>query len=181
MFATLAGVPVVAFGDQAIGYSDDVTGARIKIRFLSIGTIGRDEARTRYDASVVPDGDTYVDPDNPTVPLGSVIESSRSNRRVVCSLLIECTRANDDATAWAYEDRIRGKITLPSSRTALAALGLGLSVLSDSRESNYAYDGVEISAVGFDATFCAATETDDTPVTTIEEIEQAYNVRGTNP
>jgi hypothetical protein len=74
--------------------------------------------------------------------------------------------------AFAYVERVRTRLGLPTINDRLEAVGFAVCSCGDSRPADYTDDnGRTVSVAWFEVTFNAADQADDDPITTIETIE----------
>lgn len=154
------------------GSTNTNTLAKIDYSIVSITGLGREEFRRTYDPDVVFPDDTYEpNPDDPTERLGGVIESVHGNRQVRIQIKAECF-APTGGGAFAYIERVRTRLFLPSVGDRLEAVGFAIADYSDARPADYVENGRTVSVAWFEITLNAADQAEDDPTTTIETVDK---------
>lgn len=166
--------PNVGADGQALpdGSTNTNTLARVEYSIVSIVALGSDELRTEYDESLAIPGDTYEpDPQQPLKRLGGKRVTMHGNRQIRVQIKAE-TFAPTAGGAFAYVERVRTRLGLPSISDRLEAVGVAVADYSDSRPADYTSEaGRVVSVAWFEVTFNAADVAEDDPVTTIETVE----------
>ncbi len=154
------------------GSTNTNTLAKLEYSIVSIVGLGQEEFRGAYDPLIVIPGDTYEpDPNAPSARLGGLIISVHGNRQVNVQIKAEAF-APTGGGAFAYIERVRTRICLPSVSDRLEAVGLAIADYSDARPADYVENGRTVSVAWFEVTFNAADQADDSPVTTIELVDK---------
>lgn len=152
------------------GSTNTNTLAKLEYSIVSITGVGNDELRAVYDPDVVIPGDTYEpNPDDPLERLGGKIESIHGNRQVRVQIKAE-SFAPTGGGAFAYVERVRTRIVLPTISDRLDAVGFAVADYSDARPADYVENGRTVSVAWFEITFNAADVADDDPLTTVETL-----------
>jgi hypothetical protein len=151
------------------GSTNTNTLAKVEYSIVSVVALGSDELRTVYDPALAIPGDTYVPPEGGT--LGGTRQYAHGNRQVRVQIKAE-SFAPTGGGAFAYVERVRTRLGLPSITDRLEAVGVAVADTSDTRPADYTIDAGRIVSVAyFEVTFNAADVAEDDPVTTIEELE----------
>jgi hypothetical protein len=163
-FTFPAGAPV-----REDGSTDD---GQVSLDFsiVSAVPVGAYEQRETYDEDAEVPGDVYEpDPDDPEARLGGFVQSVNVNEDV--TIEVTCDRYNQTAPAYATLARIRDRISLPSSRATLAALGIAVRGTGPIRRVDGAIDGRAVSRYVLEL-FCNSSSmaTEEEYVTTIEHV-----------
>lgn len=144
--------------------------AKLDYQIVSSIGLGSDELRMFYDPTVVISGDTYQP--NPAVPLarlGGKRQFVHGNRQIRVQIKAE-TFAPTGGGAFAYVERVRTRLMLPTIGSRLEAAGVAVADISDTRPSDYtSAAGRLVSVATFEITFNAADVAEDDPTTTIEQ------------
>ncbi len=153
------------------GSTNTNTLAKLDYQIVSTIGLGTDELRTVYDEGIEIPGDTYEpDPLDPLARLGGVVYSVHGNRQVRVQIKAE-TFAPAGGGAFAYVERVRTRLMLPTIGDRLEAVGFAVAELNDSRPADYSENGRIVSVAWFEITFNAADIASDDPVTTIETVD----------
>lgn len=148
------------------GSTNTNTLARIDYKIVSVVALGIDELRMVYDPNVAIPGDTYVKPGGGT--LGGKRQYVQGNRQINVQIKAECY-APTGGGAFAYVERVRTRLGLPTITDRLEAVGLAIADYGDSRPADFTSEaGRVVSCAWFEVTFNAADIAEDDPTTTIE-------------
>lgn len=154
------------------GKTSTNTLAKVEYMIVSISGHGNDEQRNAYDPGLVIPGDTYQpNPAQPSQRLGGVVTSVTGNREIVVQIKAE---AHDPRAggAFAYVERVRTRLGLPTITDRLEAAGLAVQDTRDARPADYENsNGRAVSVAWFEVIFNAADVASDDPATTIEALE----------
>ncbi len=154
------------------GSTNTNTLAKVEYQIISTIGLGSDEQRSAYDETIEIAGDTYApNPADPLERLGGVRHVIHGNRQVRVQIKAEAF-APTGGGAFAYVERVRTRLGLPTIIDRLDAVGFAAADLGDSRPADYVADGGRVVSVAwFEVTFNAADTAEDDPTTTIEIFE----------
>jgi hypothetical protein len=160
-FTFPAGAPVREDG------SDDDGQVSLDFSIVSERIYGSYEERRTYDEDAEIEGDEYEpDPDDEDARLGGVAYAVNANSDV--TIEITCDRFNQSAPAYETLARIRDRLFLPSSKDALALLGIAVRDAGPVRRVDAEIDGRALSRYVFEIGCNAMANATDDPITTIE-------------
>jgi hypothetical protein len=178
LFARLAGVPALATHTRdggaeefAFPADEDEAGAggplELTFHLVRVQTLGRDEQRMAYDPDAVIAGDTSGPGGAPAT--GGIVYTVTGPRIVHIEAVIDTW--DQLAPAHDYMRRFRDRLTLPSARAELNAVGLALSEAGDIQDAAYEdEDGRQVSRYSCEFWFNAFSEESDDPITTIDQV-----------
>lgn len=170
LLARLAGLHAKAVGPADAGWRlpSPAEQARVDFDLISNVGLGVDEWATEFDPDAEIEGDTSGP--GGAAATGGIIYTAQGDRVQTWQVKVECGR--QDATAHRYAERIRNGLGLPSTRAALAAVGLGLQLpVGATRPAHFAHDGRQISAAIFEfRTNSVGSATETEAITTIGEV-----------
>jgi hypothetical protein len=174
LLETLSGVSLSGPADDRAVFpprtgADAFTELSFKLR--TVARVGRDELRTEYDPEAEIDGDTYAGDD---APLGGIVYTATGQRRLMLEVKVECGQGT--VMAWPFIERVRDRIQLPSSRDALAALGVAVARVGVTRDMAFSNAARVVSAAVLEIELNAASSEVDAPVTTIEDFEAETDI-----
>jgi hypothetical protein len=151
------------------GSTSTNTLAKLEYKIVSITNVGQDELRSAYDGDLTIPGDTYVSPEGGA--LGGVVATSTGNREIVVQIKAE-TWDPSGGGAFAYVERVRTRLGLPTIGDRLEAAGVAIQDTRDARAADYVDDdGRNVCVAWFEVIFNAADSASDDPTTTIETVE----------
>ncbi len=165
-----AGVDGAVLPDGSINQGEQAT---LDYSIISIVGQGTDELRKGYDPDTLILGDTYEpNPLDPDERLGAVIESRHGPRLITVQIKCECFDPRWGG-AFRFLERARTRLALPTINTLLETAGIALARIGDTSAHHYTDEnGRTVSVALFEATFNAADQADDDPITTIEIVEK---------
>ena len=148
--------------------------AQIEFAIVSVLPLGTDEERSHFDPNAIIQGD--ISGPGGTPQNGGVIYEVCGNRTWTIEISIECW---DLKKGPDYARACHDRISLPSARAELAALGLPLSGIGDLNDASYEdEEGRAVSLFIFEITCNGSTVVVDEPVTTIETVDTHVTVDG---
>jgi hypothetical protein len=158
LFATLAGIPAL-WRDEPRPF---VKGPYVLLNVIAGVELGVDEVRrTNLDENGAPT-------DDPDAAESIAVEAC-GLRRFTVSVQPE-TLSQTTGTALGYAERIRARLSLPSSLATLAAAGLALVRVGGSQMLDYVHDNRAYSRASVDVFLAAASNESDAAIGFIETI-----------
>ncbi len=188
MFKRLSNLPATAPPDASGGIkalgsrqgemkiASNLQQVDLEFAVISDVGIGEPELRQHYDADIPYPGDTYVDPDAPTVPLGTVIVELNQNHQVVIQVTV--ASGLQKTNAYDYAGVLRARVRLPSALDELRAMGLALAGVGQvygpipELDPNFR----DVGKYAFEMTCNGMSYAIDTPQTTIETADISTTV-----
>jgi hypothetical protein len=167
-------LPTAAVGsrDGEFKFPSVVKQASIDFAVVSVVPVGIDEKRPRFDPAAVIAGDTSGPGGTPQT--GGVVYDVVGNRRWVIEVAIECF---DQKKGLDYARAVHDRLSLPSSRAELSALGLALSSTGDMQDASYEDEtGRAVALFVFEITCNGCMVVTDEAITTIETVETEVTV-----